>query len=90
MLAPGCQQRGAAEKIKNTEHRTQIKRETDVHLRQLAKKQTRACLIFLFFFCPRFWAFLSFQQGKFKNAHKKIEEKSCRKLFFSKGILKMP
>jgi hypothetical protein len=61
---------GAAEKIK---------RENDVHLRQLAKKST-------FFFLVRFWAFLG--KGEFENTRKKIEyvsKKSPGKYFFGGG-----
>jgi hypothetical protein len=43
------QQQGAAEKIK---------RENDVHLRQLAKKSTYVPTFFPPFFLVRFWAFL--------------------------------
>jgi hypothetical protein len=57
-----------------------IKRENDVHLRQLAKKSTY--VLFFFFFS----AFLGvIRQGEFENTRNKIEcvsEKSTRKIFF--------
>ncbi len=62
--------RGAAEKIK---------RENDVHLRQLAKKSTYV----LFFFLVRFWAFLG--KGSSKTRETKLstfQKKSPGKYFF--------
>jgi hypothetical protein len=59
-----------------------IKRENDVHLRQLAKKSTYVPSFFSFFFT----AFLGVsRQGEFENTRKKIEyvsKKSPGKYFF--------
>jgi hypothetical protein len=61
-----------------------IKRENDVHLRQLAEKSTYVPLFFSFFF---FSAFLGVsRQGDFENTRKKIEhvsKKSPGKYFFA-------
>jgi hypothetical protein len=53
--------RGATEKIK---------RENDVHLRQLAKKSTYVPSLFFYFFVVRFWAFLG--KGSSKTREKKL------------------
>jgi hypothetical protein len=55
----GRRQQGATEKIK---------RENDVHLRQLAKKSTYVPSSFFFFFKVRFWAFLG--KGSSKTREK--------------------
>jgi hypothetical protein len=71
----GCTQ-GAAEKKS---------RETDVHLRQLAKKSTYVPSPF--FFKVRFWAFLG--KGSSKTREKKLstfQKKSPGKYFFGGGI----
>jgi hypothetical protein len=64
-----------------------IKRENDVHLRQLAKKSTYIPSLFLFLF---FSAFLDVsRQGEFENTRKKIEyvsKKITGEIFFRGGI----
>jgi hypothetical protein len=57
----GVRGQGAAEKIK---------RENDVHLRQLAKKNTYVPYFFSSFFLVRFWAFLG--KGSSKTREKKL------------------
>jgi hypothetical protein len=66
---------GAAEKIK---------RQNDVHLRQLAKKNTYVPSFF-FFFKVRFWAFLG--KGSSKTREKKLStfQKQSRGNIFSGG-----
>jgi hypothetical protein len=77
LAAASCQRsQGAAE---------EIKRETDVHLRQLAKKSTYVPSSFFFFFS----AFLGVsRQGKFENTRKKFEyvsKKITGEIFFRGG-----
>jgi hypothetical protein len=65
------------------------KRETDVHLRQLAKKSTqRAFFVLLYMFLVRFWAFLGVaRQGEFENTGKQLRrfQKFHRGNIFSGG-----
>jgi hypothetical protein len=59
-----------------------MKRENDVHLRQLAKK-VRTYLLLFSFFLVRFWAFLG--KGSSKTREKKLstfQKKSPGKYFF--------
>jgi hypothetical protein len=70
--AAATRAQGAAEKIK---------RENDVHLRQLAKKNT-----YLFFFLSAFLGVS--RQGEFENTRKKIEyisKKNTGEIFFRRG-----
>jgi hypothetical protein len=76
-VSSGTPWQGATEKIK---------RENDVHLRQLAKKSTYVPSFFFFFFS----AFLGVsRQGDFENTRKKIEYVSKQitgEIFFWGGI----
>jgi hypothetical protein len=64
-IAHCAQDQGAAEKVK---------RENDVHLRQLAKKQYVRTFFFLFFFFSAFWG-VSRQESLSERGVRKHEEK---------------
>jgi hypothetical protein len=63
-----------------------IKRENDVHLRQLAKKSTYVPSFFLSFFLVRFWAFLGKGSSKTReNKMSTFQKKNHRGNIFSGG-----